>query len=260
MLTLIHGLGGSPAEMQPLADRLAAFGPVALPTLLSHGGRPLAEKGGYDALFEDLLQQLGEEPTFLLGYSFGGYLAVHLAARFPDRVRAAVAIGTRFRYDAPAIDYLRHLFTPDRLFGAGEARRPVLEQRFGAEMAQASLARGLALFERLSADPPVPDEAMRAIPRPVFLISGREDQIAPAAETGRAAALLATGRVGLFRGPSHPIDRLPLDKVAAAISGFLADVRAGTFRPGLAIDLGEGLVTGGMPASDIRARFRPRSG
>lgn len=257
MLILIHGLGGSPAEMAPFARHLAAYGPAASPTLLSHGGRPLAPVGGYDALFDDFIAQIGEaEPAFILGYSFGGYLALDLAARFPARVRAAVAIGTRFRYDGHAIDYLRHVITPGHLFGRDEARRPAMEQRFGAEMAQVQLARGLALFERLGADPPLGDDQLAAIDAPIFLISGEADQIAPGPESRRAAALLRHGRLGLFPGRGHPIDQVPLHRVANAAAHFFRDVEQGTFKPGEKVSLGEILVSGGHEASDTSIAFR----
>lgn len=257
MLILIHGLGGSPAEMAPFARHLAAFGPVSSPTLLSHGGRPLAPVGGYDALFDDLLAQIdGIEPAFILGYSFGGYLALDVAARFPARVRAAVAIGTRFRFDGSAVEYLRQVITPGHLFGPDEARRPALEQRFGAEMAQVQLARGLALFERLGADPPVGDAELAAIEAPVFLISGEADQIAPGPESRRAAALLRHGRLGLFPGRGHPLDQVPLHRVANAAAHFFRDVGEGTFKPGETVSLGEMLVSGGLKASDTSFAFR----
>jgi pimeloyl-ACP methyl ester carboxylesterase len=261
MLILIHGLGGSPAEMQPFVTPLAAFGPALSPTLLSHGGRPLAAVGGYDALFDDLLAQIaGAEPAFVVGYSFGGYLALALAARAPDRVRAAAAIGTRFRYDGPAIDYLRHVITPGHLFGPEGERKAAMERRFGAEMAQASLARGLAIFERLSADPPLSDVTLQAIEAPVFLVSGEADQIAPGPESRRAAALLQRGRLGLFPGRGHPIDQVPVDRVAIAVARFFRDVEQGTFEPGGMVDLGESLVSGGTPASGAggaSVTFRP---
>lgn len=257
MLILIQGLGGSPAEMAPFARHLAAFGPVISPTLLSHGGRPLAPVGGYDALFDDLLDQIdGTEPAFILGYSFGGYLALDLAARFPERVRAAVAIGTRFLYDGSAIDYLRHVITPGHLFGADEARRSALEQRFGAEMAQVQLARGLALFERMSADPPVGDTQLAAIEAPIFLISGEADQLAPGPESRRAAALLRRGRLGLFPGRGHPIDQVPLHRVANAAAHFFRDVEQETLKPGETVSLGEMLVSGGCQGSDTSVAFR----
>jgi pimeloyl-ACP methyl ester carboxylesterase len=216
--------------------------------------------GGYDALFDDLLEQLpGDEPAFVLGYSFGGYLAAHLAARQPARVRAAVAIGTRFHYDGSALDYLRHVITPGQLFGAKEERRPALEQRFGAELAQASLARGLALFERLRAEPPVGDAELSAIAAPVFLISGEADQIAPGPEVRRAASLLRNGRLGTFPGRGHPIDRLPIDRIATAAGRFFREVEQGTFVSGATVDLSDTLVSGGSAAPELQVAFRQRT-
>ena len=42
------------------------------------------------ARLDDVCRALGPEPVVLVGVSFGGRLAVHFAARHPDRVRALV--------------------------------------------------------------------------------------------------------------------------------------------------------------------------
>lgn len=261
MLILIHGLGGAPAEMQPFTERLGHAGPVITPTLLSHGGRPLAEVGGYNAQWSDLEEQLADaQDAVLIGYSLGGYHALRFARLHPERTRAVVAIGTRVRFDGMAFEYLQHVITPERLFGADEERKSKLEQRFGSELTMEKLKRGLALFEHFRADPPLRNDDLAAIRAPVLLVSGTEDQLAPAAETRRIAALLPSYRTALFPGRGHPIDQVPLERVIAEIKRFLGDVETGRFAPGGEIDLSPRIVTGGTPAGEVLATFRKPRG
>lgn len=84
---LIHGFPGTPAEMRPLAERLAAAGWAAHGPLLPGFGPQIPTLG--DKTRQDWLtavrhtwQQLraAHETAVLVGFSMGGALALHLAA------------------------------------------------------------------------------------------------------------------------------------------------------------------------------------
>lgn len=83
----IHGFTGSPAEMRPLGQHLAAQGYRADgPLLPKHGGMPHDLQGvrwrdwveAADAALEQLAAQC--QRVFVAGLSMGGLLALHLAA------------------------------------------------------------------------------------------------------------------------------------------------------------------------------------
>lgn len=85
---LIHGFMGLPNELRSLADGLAARNyTVAGPLLARHGQPPEAMAGvrwqAWYASVEGAYQQLSAEceRVVALGYSLGGLLALHLAAR-----------------------------------------------------------------------------------------------------------------------------------------------------------------------------------
>lgn len=84
---LIHGFPGTPAEMRPLAERLAAAGWAVTGPLLPGFGPQIATLG--DKTRHDWLtavrttwQQIRDahETAVLVGFSMGGALAMHLAA------------------------------------------------------------------------------------------------------------------------------------------------------------------------------------
>jgi carboxylesterase len=84
---LLHGLTGSPAEMRPVGEALAAAGFRAVgPLLPGHGTRPedldVVTRGDLlSAAREGLLSLAGARRVFLCGLSAGALLAIHLAAR-----------------------------------------------------------------------------------------------------------------------------------------------------------------------------------
>src|SRR5438270_13533902 len=88
---LIHGFTGSPWDMRPLGDALAARGyrvkGVRLP---GHGGEPEAMAGvsarDWEEACETALDSLASTPrVFVAGLSMGALLALLLAARRPER-------------------------------------------------------------------------------------------------------------------------------------------------------------------------------
>lgn len=93
-LLLIHGLGGCAANWVDLAPLLAERRPVLVPELPGHGGStPLAAVPNLSA-FADRLGTVAEGegmlPAAVVGHSLGGLVALRLALRRPEDVRAVV--------------------------------------------------------------------------------------------------------------------------------------------------------------------------
>ena len=94
---ILHGWTYDPAtttKWQPLRDLLAQAGQettfLELPGLLS----PLEEAWDVPQYLTWLAETLPPEPVVLLGHSFGGQLATHFAALYPERVSAVILIAS----------------------------------------------------------------------------------------------------------------------------------------------------------------------
>jgi pimeloyl-ACP methyl ester carboxylesterase len=91
-LILVHGLGGAAANWSPMASLLARDHRVLVPDLPGHGAsEPLPAVAGL-ASFADRVELVAEReglgPAVVAGHSLGGAVAVRLALRHPERVRA----------------------------------------------------------------------------------------------------------------------------------------------------------------------------
>lgn len=88
-LVLVHGGPGAPGEMRPLAKMLEKKG---IPSL-----EPLQSADSVDGQVEELYHQImdaGLSDIFLLGYSWGAWLAILFAARYPDLVERLILVST----------------------------------------------------------------------------------------------------------------------------------------------------------------------
>jgi pimeloyl-ACP methyl ester carboxylesterase len=88
-VALLHGGPGAAGEMAPVARRLAANGLGVL--------EPLQTADSVDGQIDELaetLAQFARMPATLLGYSWGAWLALLTAARYPERVKKLILVSS----------------------------------------------------------------------------------------------------------------------------------------------------------------------
>lgn len=94
----IHGLTGHGRRWETLANRHLSDVALAAPDLLGHGRSPWSAPWTIDANTAALAAVIdsaaagGSEPAVLVAHSFGGAIALHLAATRPDLVAALVLL------------------------------------------------------------------------------------------------------------------------------------------------------------------------
>jgi pimeloyl-ACP methyl ester carboxylesterase len=100
---LLHGGLGSGEMFGPILPALSANHTVIAPDLQGHGrtadiDRPIDERLMADDIAA-LIDHLGLDTPDLVGYSLGGGVAFHTAAKYPDKIRKLVVASVYFRSD-----------------------------------------------------------------------------------------------------------------------------------------------------------------
>jgi pimeloyl-ACP methyl ester carboxylesterase len=99
---LLHGLGATGAVWGPVEALLAARGGSRslAPDLRGHGAAPWAAGYSVGGVAADLAPAvIGESDLYVVGHSFGGYVALALASgSFGARVRGVLTIGTKLSF------------------------------------------------------------------------------------------------------------------------------------------------------------------
>lgn len=114
-IVLIPGIQGRWEWMMPTVEALAARARVVSYTLCGDRGSGcrLDEERGFEnylSQLDSVIEGAGLRRAALCGVSYGGLIALHYAARHPDRVTALVlasALGPRWRPDRRLAKYVR---------------------------------------------------------------------------------------------------------------------------------------------------------
>jgi pimeloyl-[acyl-carrier protein] methyl ester esterase len=220
---LLHGWGLHGGVWRDTALALAADHRAISVDLPGHGhSAPVPGACTLDEI-ADAVAAILPPHCRLIGWSLGGMVAMHLAARFPDRVGRLILVATTPRFvTGPAWD---HAIAPEVLEGfaarlradpAGTVRQFLALQVLGSEDERRTLLRLRAL---LAAAPPPHAAALEAglailrhtsllplldsITQPVTLIHGRRDTLIPWTAARALQERLPQARLHILPGAAH---------------------------------------------------------
>lgn len=186
----LHGWARSHADFATVLDGLDAVA-VDLPGF--GATPPPPDAWGARQYAEAVVPLLAElpEPAVVLGHSFGGKVAAHLAAGWPDRVHALVLAGVPLlRVGSgrkPAVRF-RIGRALHRRGLVGEEAMERLRQRYGS--ADYRAAQGIMRAVHVVSVNETFEDQLRATRCPVELVWGDDDTAAPLAVAHRAADIL----------------------------------------------------------------------
>lgn len=169
----------APAGRYYLAPDRPGFG--------ASGEGPVTELAAQAQAIRPLLGPEGTPPAVLVGYSYGGPVALRLAADYPDRVAGLLLIGSAADPALEEIDPLQEIAALDFFAGL-----------LPAELASSNIeliALGPEL-EALAGDLP-------GIDVPVLIVQGDADNLVPAANADYLAAMLPGARTVMIEGADH---------------------------------------------------------
>jgi len=208
--------GDGPAPLPALALDLPGFG-ASPPPPAAWGAEAYAELVGR------VLDEMGS-PVVVLGHSFGGRVALHLAIARPEVVHALVLTGVPLLHPLGRRSHVALAYRlTRRLHGLGlvsDAAMEASRQRFGS--ADYRAAQGMMRQVLVRAVNETYELQLDAVGCPVHLVWGADDTVAPLEVAERAVTRLAQGDLTVHPGVGHLTPLLIPSALRAAVVSCLS--------------------------------------
>ena len=241
-LVLLHGFAMHGGIFAPVVHALARRRRVHVVDLPGHGYSDAAQAGDLAGVADAVVSSLGlDEPATILGWSFGGIVAQHIALSQPDAVAALVLVCTTPRF-VSAHDW-PHAMGADTLARFGDELRVAYRltlQRFltlqvqGSDAGRATLAAlRQGLFARNAPSPATLAamltiltetdlrRAAPAIAAPTLVVTGPRDALTPPAAGAWLAAAIPNARHAAIDGAAHAPFLSHRDAFVDTVGAFL---------------------------------------
>ena len=221
-VVLIHGSVGNAGVWSSTRSELEPRYEVLTPTRGGYPPGPLLQRIDFERQAEELAPELGEDGAHLVGHSYGGVIALLIAAAHPQRVRSlAVSEPPAFGVARgnPAVDdlverldvYFRDPPPEPRAFAEGFLALVGSELRLPDPLPP-DFEQGVraTMVERLPWEAVIPLDELGAAPFPKLVVSGAHDPAFDAVcdvleqRLGAERAVLPGAGHSLMRAPGYP--------------------------------------------------------
>ena len=220
-ILLLHGALGAQDQFDALAARLSENYAVHRLNFSGHGpDTPMPEAFLPEVFMDDILQYLDQNDLAsinIFGYSMGGYIALMLALRVPERVRAVMTLGTKMDWNPEAAAREAAMLNPDKISEKVPAFAKALQQRHGESRWRSVLKKTAGLMQYLGEHRPLDEAALRAIAVPVTVALGDADEMVRREEAMQAAEWIPGARFLVLEGGRHAIEKCPVEGLAGLV-------------------------------------------
>jgi pimeloyl-ACP methyl ester carboxylesterase len=231
-VVLLTGAGGNAAHWYPHVAALAEVGPVfgidlpgdANPSVQR---APLTPPASSAAWLDELLARLSDRPAHLVGFSYGGWVAMNQAIRAPGRIASVTLLDPAGLIKAGARFYRWLTIT-----GLASLTPLPLRRRLArwldnpAMLDQEMMALMWAGIRGYRAEPKFPavltDDELRQITVPALLVTGARSALVTPAQARERGALMARAEVVIVPGSHGGFNRV--DELNDRIAAFTAKI------------------------------------
>jgi pimeloyl-ACP methyl ester carboxylesterase len=239
-VVLLTGAGGNASNWYPHVAALAKDGPVYAIDMPGDANPSVARAlmtppASCAAWLDELLAQLSDRPAHLVGFSYGGWIAMNQAIRAPGRVASITLLDPAGLTKLDARFWWWLTISGLASLSPMPLRRLLARWLDSPAMLQPELMTLMwAAIRGYHAEPKFPgvltDDELRAITVPVLLITGARSALLTPAEAHARGSLMAHAEVAIVPGSHGGFNRIDElnDRIAAFIAGHTADSSTGT--------------------------------
>jgi pimeloyl-ACP methyl ester carboxylesterase len=225
LLLLLHGAIGASAQLQPLAEELAADYLVHTLEFYGHGKTPLNQDTFSIQLFaNDVLRWMDSSSissVSIFGYSMGGYVGMYLSLHFPERVDKLITLATKYHWDEATATKEIQMLNADKIAEKLPAFATTLAERHTALGWREMLQKTAQMMVEMGGKNVIAPEHYSSITKQVMILLGDRDKMISLEETLVVYKALPTAQLGILPNTQHPIEQVSVKLLSTFIRLFI---------------------------------------
>lgn len=223
-LILTHGALGSKADLDKLAEVLQKENYKVLSFSFSgHGATEFENDFGIEQFsleLENFILKNDLVHPSVIGYSMGGYVALNLARRSPERINKIITLGTKFNWSSEVVEKEVKMLDAEAMLTKVPAFAKSLELKHGGKWTTL-LLRTAELMRDISVNNYLNPESLKTIQNKILVGLGDKDQMVTVEETISVYRSLPNAAMFILPNTKHQVEQLNTALFVEIIKGFL---------------------------------------
>lgn len=221
-IILLHGAIGAAQQLEPLETELKKHFNVYRFNFEGHGGSNLPSSFSIDLFSQNLTDFIREKklhaPT-LFGYSMGGYVALHAISK-GEKVARLITLGTKFSWTPQGAAKEVLMLNPEIIETKVPKFAEYQTQLHAPNDWKTVITMTADMMTQLGDAPSLNDNHYTRISTPTLCLLGDKDSMVTREETTQVVETLIDGSFQLIDNCPHPIEKIPVEKIAQIILAF----------------------------------------
>ncbi|MBI3260123.1 MAG: alpha/beta fold hydrolase [Ignavibacteriae bacterium] len=223
-LVLLHGALGASTQFANLATILSDKFDIHTLDFEGHGSRSSLSVNPFriEYFAENVIHYLDKssiDKCDIIGYSMGGYVALHLASLMPERVNRIFTLATKFRWDPETSAKEAGFLDAEKIELKVPKYAQFLQSLHGEEWRE-NLNATREMMIHLGDNPVLSSSVLSGVQNRVRIGLGDRDAMVSIEETVEAYKALPNGELQVFPNTPHPLEKVNVDIFADAIVQF----------------------------------------
>lgn len=222
-ILLLHGATGSVEQLKPLERELEKELEVFSLNFSGHGGKSTEMVFSISNFAQDILNFMEDEKISsidIFGYSMGGYVALYLAKKYPDKVDRIFTLATKFSWSEEIAAREIKMLDPEKIMEKIPAFAEVLKDRHSPADWKEVLQKTARMMLEMGKVNPLSGKDFKEIDKEVLVAVGDRDQMVSMEETMVVYRFLTRGRLLVMPNTQHPIEKVNSLYLAEEIKRF----------------------------------------
>lgn len=226
-LLLLHGALGASAQFVPLTSLLSEKFDIHTLDFEGHGKSSASSERPFriEHFAENVVSYLDSHSLGtcdIVGYSMGGYVALHLAATLPERVNRILTLATKFRWNPETSAKESGFLDAEKIEAKVPKYAQFLQSLHGGKWRE-NLSATREMMIHLGDNPVLSPSVLSCVNHRVRIGLGDRDAMVSFDETVEAYKALPNGELQVFPQTQHPLEKVSATVFADSIKQFFQE-------------------------------------